>query len=136
MYSAIAYGLVGLFPSDGSTDKILSNSIASRNKALQSTTETLLTKQYRSPRLPLAVYREVAAHLRVAGVQAGLVIKPLSGEESFDYLASQIDYLWLKHESDLDPAIIKRIEAILKYYGDRYQSWEEVTNYASPLDIG
>ncbi|MDY6940043.1 MAG: hypothetical protein SWY16_20610 [Cyanobacteriota bacterium] len=72
--------------------------------------------------LPLAVYREVAAHLRqVGGVRAGLV--PQSSPE-FDYALSQIGSLWIEYADDTDAAARDRVDRILTYYGDRYGAWE------------
>ena len=93
---------------------------------MQTTTEARVKQHYKSPRLPLAVYREVAAHLsQVTGVTTGLVTKPLKdGKESFDYAASQIAGLWIEHPQDLSALSKQQIQAILDYYGDRYQPWE------------
>jgi len=81
------------------------------------------------PQLPLAVYREVAAHLRqVVGVKTGLIVRSSdSGSEKFDYAQSQIAALWLEYPQNIDPQEKKRIEEILDYYGKRYHSWETVT---------
>lgn len=74
------------------------------------------------PRLPLAVYREVAAHLRqVTGVEAGLF--PQRSQE-FDYLQSQVGGVWIRYTTEATPASQHRVEQILAYYGDRYGTWE------------
>lgn len=74
------------------------------------------------PMLPLAVYREVAAHLRqVTGVDAGLL--PQSSQK-FDYLQSQIGGLWLRYAPEANAATQRQVEQILAYYGDRYGAWE------------
>lgn len=77
------------------------------------------------PGLPLAVYREVVAHLRqVPGVEAGLT--PQTSQQ-FDYYQSQIGSLWLRY-SDTSPAQSRqRVEQILAYYGDRYGAWQSVS---------
>ena len=95
-----------------------------------STTNNKVKEQYTSPRLPLAVYREVVAHLRqVIGVNAGSIAKPLKGgSEAFDYHASQIEALWLEYDRDLTTESKQRIKAILDYYGDRYQPWSKISN--------
>lgn len=68
--------------------------------------------------LPLAVYREIAAHLRqVTGVQADLV--PLVSDR-FDYAQSQVGYLALQYPETLPPSDRQQLEAILSFYGDRY----------------
>ncbi len=78
--------------------------------------------QVRCAGLPLAVYREVAAHLRqVEGVQTMLVTQP---SQEFDYAQSQTDSLWIEHGENLSAVAQKRIQQILTHYGDRYGSWE------------
>lgn len=70
--------------------------------------------------LPLAVYREIAAHLRqIEGVQVGLI--PQSSCE-FDYLQSQIAGLEISITSHLSAASQQRLEEILAYYRQRYQN--------------
>lgn len=71
--------------------------------------------------MPLAVYREVAAHLRqVSGVD--VVLLPQTAQV-FDYQQSQIGSLKFQYASDADEATRQRIEQILQYYGDRYGAW-------------
>lgn len=80
--------------------------------------------QYRlcCPHLPLAVYREVAAHLRqVDGVDAGLLSQR---SQQFEYPQSQVGGLWIRYTPDADGASQRRVEQILAYYGDRYGTWE------------
>lgn len=82
----------------------------------------------RCPRLPLAVYREIAAHLRqVDGVEAGLL--PQTSQE-FDYLQSQVGGLWITYGLEVDNTAHQRVEKILAYYGDRFGAWE--TLYPEP----
>ncbi len=70
------------------------------------------------PNLPLAVYREVAAHLRqVDGVKIDLI--PQTSTE-FDYNQSQIAGLWLEHDENLDEQSRILVEKILAYYRNRY----------------
>lgn len=77
--------------------------------------------------LPLAVYREVAAHLRqVEGVQVGLLPQT---SKTFDYRESQVGGLWLEYlvESSPNPQDQQRrqrVDQILAYYGDRFGTWE------------
>ncbi|MDT9273382.1 MAG: hypothetical protein P5680_02160 [Limnospira sp. PMC 737.11] len=83
------------------------------------------------PRLPLAVYREVAAHLRqVEGVQTGLVpmSKDTDGGElpKFDPIESQIAALSIEYSESSDGDINSQVERILAYYGDRYGSWQSL----------
>ncbi|MGF1459047.1 MAG: hypothetical protein ACFBSG_08470 [Leptolyngbyaceae cyanobacterium] len=75
-----------------------------------------------SPRLPLAAYREVAAHLRqIEGVNTGLL--PQTSKE-FDYLQSQVGGIWIRYTAAAANRCQPRVEAILTYYGDRYGQWE------------
>lgn len=76
------------------------------------------------PRLPLAVYREVAAHLRqVKAVDVELL--PQQCHE-FDYLQSQVGGLLIQFTSDASSHDRTRVEQILAYYSDRYGAWEQV----------
>lgn len=76
------------------------------------------------PQLPLAVYREVAAHLRqVTGVEAGLLPQR---SPTFNYLQSQVGGVWIRYGAEMDAASQQRVEQILAYYGDRYGVWETV----------
>ncbi len=88
-------------------------------------TQTLLKRyRLRSTGLPLAVYREVVAHLcQVEGIETGLV--PQSSQ-CFDYSQSQVDSLSIQHAADVDPAAQQQVEEILAYYGDRFAPWETV----------
>ncbi|MBD2483922.1 hypothetical protein [Planktothrix sp. FACHB-1365] len=80
-------------------------------------------------KLPLTVYREVAAHLRqVEGVNTGLIPTRISPDEippEFDYTQSQVGSLWIEYD-DSDPAIRQQIDQILAYYNDRYGAWETI----------
>jgi hypothetical protein len=71
--------------------------------------------------MPLAVYREVAAHLRMApGVQAELLPQTA---QTFDYLQSQVGGVRISaiHEQDeSQQAAWSRVIQILAYYHDRY----------------
>lgn len=78
--------------------------------------------QVRCAGLPLAVYREVAAHLRqVEGVQTMLVTQQ---SQQFDYAQSQTDSLWIEYAENLPAVAQKRIQQILTHYSNRYGSWE------------
>lgn len=80
-------------------------------------------------KLPLTVYREVAAHLRqVEGVNTWLIPTRISPDEippEFDYTQSQVGSLWIEYD-DSDPAIRQQIDQILAYYNDRYGAWETI----------
>ena len=73
--------------------------------------------------LPLAVYKEVAAHLRQVGkVQVGLFSPPSS--ELFDYNKSQVGGVWLEYPEDAEDAIIQKTRQILTYYEGIFGYWE------------
>ncbi len=68
-------------------------------------------------KLPLAVYREVAAHLcQIETVTTELT--PQSSAE-FDYSKSQIGELWIEGEESAQA----QVEKILAYYSDRFGAW-------------
>jgi hypothetical protein len=68
--------------------------------------------------LPLAVYREIAAHLRqVDGVEVTLI--PQSSKQ-FDYNQSQVEGLWIEYAGNSSSESRKRVEQILAYYQSRY----------------
>lgn len=70
------------------------------------------------PGLPLAVYREIAAHLRqVEGIQTGLC-PAVTGQ--FDYNQSQVGSLWIQYAETTTPQSREQVEQILAYYRDRY----------------
>ncbi|TAF54104.1 MAG: hypothetical protein EAZ61_06225 [Oscillatoriales cyanobacterium] len=68
--------------------------------------------------MPLAVYRELVAHLRqVDSVQTGL----LPAEATpFEYGASQIGGLWLGYDENVTQADRDRVRSILGYYTQRF----------------
>jgi hypothetical protein len=72
--------------------------------------------------LPLAIYREVAAHLRqVEGITVSYLDQV---DRGFSYLESQVgglEILGADQLSDLDQA---RFENVLNYYADRYSPWD------------
>ncbi|MDJ0532041.1 MAG: hypothetical protein QNJ70_06010 [Xenococcaceae cyanobacterium MO_207.B15] len=81
-------------------------------------------KELTCPQLPLAVYREVMAHLRqIEGVSVGLTDQPM--DEAFDYNQSQIKSLWLQYDINLGSRNKERIEEILDYYAQRYNPWQK-----------
>lgn len=78
------------------------------------------------PQLPLAVYREVAAHLRqIAEIQVELIAQPA---QQFNYSESQIGGLWLQFPNNLTPICRQQLEAILAYYVERYGPWQRHSN--------
>ena len=97
---------------------------------MEPTKQNIIKQIYSSPKLPLAVYREVVAHLRqVQGVEADLISKPLQGgEESFDYDASQTKALWLTYADHDNSEAKTQIQMILDFYAQRYQAWQLLDN--------
>ncbi|MDF5709298.1 MAG: hypothetical protein PUP90_16935 [Nostoc sp. S4] len=72
------------------------------------------------PGLPLAVYREIAAHLRqVEGVEVDLI--PQSSQQ-FDYNQSQIGGLKLSWTANSTLESQQRVNQILAYYQNRYMN--------------
>lgn len=70
------------------------------------------------PGLPLAVYREIAAHLRqVDEVDAGLTSQQIG---QFDYQQSQVGSLWIQYSEDIEPRGQEQVEKILAYYSSRF----------------
>ncbi len=69
--------------------------------------------------LPLAVYREIKAHLQqVDGVDVDLLEQTT---QEFDYLQSQVGGLWLKYLPDDDRE--DKVQSILNYYESKYGLW-------------
>jgi hypothetical protein len=67
----------------------------------------------------LAVYREVAAHLRqVVGVEVGLI--PQTSVE-FDYNQSQVSGLWASWTPTADAESREKFKQIVAYYQNRYK---------------
>lgn len=74
--------------------------------------------------LPLAVYREVAAHLtQVSGVTTRLAEQT---SDQFDYDASQIGELIIELSPTVAADCGAQVEQILAYYADRYSPWEKL----------
>lgn len=79
----------------------------------------------RNSKLPLAVYREVAAHLsQVDGVQATELMPQDAAE--FDYTLSQIGSLQIQMSEATNSESVAQVERILAYYGDRFGAWERL----------
>lgn len=80
------------------------------------------TEKFVRDDLPLAVYREVAAHLRqVLGVE---VVLEVQRSPKFDYFQSQVGAMLVSYPEDLSAGDRQKIEAILSFYGDRYGAWQ------------
>ncbi|AVH67346.1 hypothetical protein CDG77_01685 [Nostoc sp. 'Peltigera membranacea cyanobiont' 213] len=70
--------------------------------------------------LPLAVYREIAAHLRqVEGVEVDLI--PQSSQQ-FDYNQSQIGGLSISWTANSGSESRQQVNQILAYYQNRYMN--------------
>jgi hypothetical protein len=82
-------------------------------------------------KLPLAIYLEIAAHLRqIEGVKTELIEQPTcleSSQPQFDYLQSQIKCLQIEYPVNLDARSQKLLGDILDYYSRRYGSWHQET---------
>ncbi|WP_404790111.1 hypothetical protein [Altericista sp. CCNU0014] len=73
-------------------------------------------------KVPLSVYREVAAHLRqVPGVEVELL--PQTSPQ-FDYTLGQIGGLRIAAKNLAGPEDEARVLEILNYYGDRFGAFE------------
>jgi hypothetical protein len=96
---------------------------------MQSSTKNQKTRQQLTcNRLPLAVYREVAAHLRqVTGVDTSLIMRSINHDpqEKFDYYQSQVAALEISYLEELTESDLGRVSEILDYYAQRYSPWEE-----------
>ncbi len=67
--------------------------------------------------LPLAVYREIAAHLgSLTGIEVGLVSQT---SQEFDYSQSQVGGLWIDYKSNSSQTR-QWVKQILAYYQHRY----------------
>lgn len=93
-----------------------------------STTNQKTRRQLTSDCLPLAVYREVAAHLRqVEGVDTNLIMRSIKHDpkEKFDYYQSQVAVLEISYLEDLTETDKQRVSEILDYYAQRYAPWQD-----------
>jgi len=80
---------------------------------------------YYNSEMPLAVYRELAAHL---GLIAGLKVHLLpQTSPQFDYALSQVMGIALELPEELPAAAVHQLEEILHHYGDRYGGWQQPT---------
>jgi len=96
---------------------------------MQPSTTQNQTQQLTCPQLPLAVYREVAAHLaQVEEVEASLIIRPSEHEPGakFDYYQSQVAAIKISYDQKTADRDKQRVEEILEYYAGRYNPWEPV----------
>lgn len=80
----------------------------------------IIPRQIYWPKMPLAVYREVAAHLRQVGVEVELLPQTA---DYFDYELSQVGGLQISGSDELDTASQARVLEILQYYRQRFGEW-------------
>ena len=74
------------------------------------------------PQLPLAVYREVSAHLQqIEGVKTVLI--PQSSTQ-FDYAQSQIEAIQVEYLIELSSQEKQYLESILEYYAQKYGKYQ------------
>ncbi|MEM8779584.1 MAG: hypothetical protein AAGF26_12080 [Cyanobacteria bacterium P01_G01_bin.49] len=74
------------------------------------------------PNLPLAIYRELAAHLRqIEGIKTELIPQQ---SQHFDYVQSQINHLQISYPAALNSQAKERIAEILNYYGQIHGACE------------
>lgn len=93
-----------------------------------STTNQKTRRQLTCNRLPLAVYREVAAHLRqLEGVDTSLIMRPIKHdpEAKFDYYQSQVAALEISYLEEITETDKERVLEILDYYAQRYAPWQD-----------
>ena len=76
----------------------------------------------RNPTLPLAIYRELTAHLHQID---GLEITDISQESTkFDYSLSQISGLIISVSESVSSDEKAKIQKILTFYGNKYGEWQ------------
>lgn len=72
--------------------------------------------------MPLAIYREVAAHLRqIEGVNTGLLEQQ---SQRFNYFQSQVRGIWIEHPQPLPTDSQEQMEIILDHYAQSYGLWQ------------
>jgi hypothetical protein len=84
----------------------------------------LLTSKFTiaNHQIPLAVYREIAAHLRqIEGITVSFLT---SVDRVFSYTESQLGGLEIMDANLLNDADRIRLDRLLNYYADRYNQWE------------
>ena len=78
------------------------------------------------PQLPLAVYREVSAHLQqIESVKTVLI--PQSSSQC-DYAQSQIEAIQIEYSVDLSSQEKQYLESIVEYYGQKYGEYQRQLN--------
>lgn len=90
--------------------------------AMQTRQDSKLKYEIRFPNLPLAIYREIAAHLsQVDGVETGLYPQKT---QQFDYNQSQVGGLWILYAPTAEKESRELVDQILAYYQNRYGAIE------------
>jgi len=85
---------------------------------LQQPTEQQQQETVSYPGLPLAVYREISAHLeQIDGIKTEIIPQK---SRSFDYQQSQVNGLLIQYEKKLDKFSQDCLEEILNYYAEKY----------------
>ncbi|MEB3122275.1 MAG: hypothetical protein VKL41_13750 [Snowella sp.] len=74
------------------------------------------------PQLPLAVYREISAHLQQVESVKTVLISQASTQ--FDYAQSQIEAVQIEYPVDLSNQEKQYLEAILEYYSQKYGKYQ------------
>lgn len=91
---------------------------------MQTRQDSKLKYEIRFPNLPLAMYKEIAAHLRqVDGVETGL--SPQTSQQ-FDYNQSQVDGLWIEYAPTVGLESRELVDQILAYYQNLYPCLEVI----------
>jgi hypothetical protein len=104
------------------TDSMAASTPPGDSSAASPTQSPLIEQAFQMSRLPLAVYREVAAHLRqVNGVSTELLPQTAT---TFDYLQSQVGGLRICYPAAIADQCQSQVERILNYYSDQYGTWE------------
>ncbi|XTZ10537.1 MAG: hypothetical protein ACQZ3N_00915 [cyanobacterium endosymbiont of Rhopalodia yunnanensis] len=89
---------------------------------VKQTTVKQQQEQITYPNLPLAVYRELAAHLQqVEGVTTELIPQQ---SEQFDYTQSQVETLLVQYPSAINVPEKHQIQKILDYYAKVHGAYE------------
>ena len=88
-------------------------------------------KNYRitAYKLPLAIFLEIAAHLRqIKGINATVILPEIEQDRQqlkFDYDRSQVKYLSIEQQSELDSNSLSRLDSILNYYARLDPTWQK-----------
>ena len=91
---------------------------------IQTGQDSKLKYEIRFPNLPLAVYKEIAAHLRqVDGVETGLFAQT---SQQFDYNQSQVAGLWIEYAPTVGLESRELVDQILAYYQNLYPYLEVI----------